>query len=588
MLLPGLWMCRIKMGMNKNEIAAVFREIGLFLELKGENPFKVRAYNSAARILELLTDDLERLVQNKGLNEIKGIGKTLAENIEELVLTGKLDLYNELRASIPDGLIEMLKISGLGPKKIQILYEKMDIASIRELEYAIKENRLVELPGFGIKTQNRLLLGIEYLKSNQGLYYYAEILRPSLDLIEALKKHSGVAGASISGSMRRRVEVVKDINITASGENPAEIIRYFTYLPQVEDIISMDDNRAIVGLGSGIQVDLKVVAPRDFVYVLRHDTGSREHNQALIDYAFKKGYTLNEQGLFQGDQRIECQDEKEIYKVLGLNYIPPELRENRGEIEWAQGAPFPELVEHKDIKGIFHIHTTMSDGANTLEEMVRKAAELGYEYIGISDHSQSAFYANGLKIEAVKSQQTEIKRLQALYPQIAILSGIESDIKADGSLDYPDDVLAAFDFVIASVHSHFRLSCEDQTQRIMKALSHPAVTMLGHPTGRILLAREGYALDMEKILETARDYGVIIELNSSPARLDIDWRYLRKAMDLGLMISINPDAHRIEELDDVFFGVSVARKGWLNRESVFNCYDSKWIREYLINKKKQT
>lgn len=573
------------MVMNKHEIAGVLRDIGLFLELKGENPFKIRAYNNGARTIELLSEDPEKLVSEKRLGDIKGIGKTLAENIEELVQTGKLAVYNELRASIPNGLIEMLKIPGLGPKKIQILYEKMDIASIRELEYAIKENRLVELPGFGLKTQNRLLLGIEYLKSNQGLYYYAEVLRTSLNIIETLKRHPGVLEAEISGSMRRTAEVVRNINITASGDNPADIIRYFAYLPQVEDIISLDDNRAIVSLGSGIQVDLKVVAPKEYIYALRYYTGSKEHNRALSNHAVAKGYTLNEYSLFKGDKRIECKDEQDIYKELGLSFIPPELRENDGEIEWAKTAPFPRLVEFKDIKGVFHIHTNMSDGANTLEEMVKKAEELGYGYIGISDHSQSAYYANGLKIDGIKSQQREIQRLQALHPRITILSGIESDIKADGSLDYSDDILASFDFVIASVHSNFRLSQEDQTQRIIRALSHPAVTMLGHPTGRILLAREGYALDMERILEVARDYGVIVELNSSPARLDIDWRYLRKAAELGLMISINPDAHRIEELDDVFFGVAAARKGWQTQKNVFNCYNGKWVGEYLMQRK---
>lgn len=573
--------------MNRHEIARVFQELGLLLELKGDNPFKTRAYYNGARIIDLLQEDLETLVREKRLEDIKGIGKTLAENIEELVLTGKLGLYDELRASIPGSVVEMLKIPGLGPKKIRILYEKLDITGIRELEYAIKENRLVELPGFGVKTQNRLLLGIEYLKSNQDLYYYAEVLKAALELLDALNEYTGVQKASLAGSIRRAMEVVRDINLVASGEKPAEIIRYFTNLSQVEDILSLDDNRVKVALESGIQAELRVVSPSEYANTLRYFTGSKEHNAALTQLAGENGLTLSAEGLFRDKQRIEYHTEEDFFKELGLFYIPPELRENKGEIEWAHNKVLPGLVEYQDIKGVFHVHTNMSDGTNTLEEMVKAAAKLGYEYIGISDHSQSAFYAHGLKIDAVRSQRKEIARLQLQYPQISILAGIESDIKPDGSLDYPEDVLAAFDFVIASVHSNFRLSREAQTERIVKALAHPAVTMLGHPTGRILLAREGYALDMEIILEAARNYGVIIELNSSPARLDIDWRYLRKAIDLGLMISINPDAHRIEELDDVFFGVAAARKGWLTRDNVFNCYDAKWVRDYLVHRRKK-
>lgn len=554
--------------------------------LKGKTPLKPRPTITGPGLWKLSRRIWSFWCGKKRLEEIKGIGKTLRENIEELYSTGRLALYEEVRASIPDGVLELLRIPGLGPKKVQILYEKLDIASMRELEYAIKENRLVELPGFGLKTQNRLLSGIEYLKSNQGLYYYAEVLKDALELLENLRQHPGVYKAGLAGSMRRAMEVVRNINLVAAGDRPAEIIRHFTLLAQVEDILSLEENRASVVLEQGIQADLRVVRPEDYACALLYYTGSKEHNKALAELAAEKGLTLEPLGIFQGGKKLECQEEKELYRTLGLAYIPPELRENRGEIQWAQSRPLPELVEYRDIKGAFHIHTTRSDGTNTLEEMVQAASKMGYEYIGISDHSQSAYYAHGLKTEAIKSQREEIARLQDKYPQILILSGIESDIKADGSLDYPDDVLKDFDFVIASVHSHFRLSREAQTERIVKALSHPAVTMLGHPTGRILLAREGYALDLEKILHAAREYGAIIELNASPARLDLDWRYIRKAKDMGIMISINPDAHRVAELDDVFFGVAVARKGWLTREDVFNCRDVKWVKDYLLRRKK--
>lgn len=573
--------------MNKQQVAQVLREIALLLELKGENSFKIRAYSNGARVIELLEDDLETLVKERRLTEVKGIGSALAEKVSEMVTRGQSDYYKELRASIPEGVLEILRVPGLGPKKVQMLYEGLGISNLRELEYAVKENRLAELPGFGAKTQAKVAAGLDYLKSFQGLYYYAEVLPQALELLEKLGAFPGLKQASLAGSLRRANEIVKDIDLAAAADKPEDITALFTRLPGVKDILSQGDTKASIRLESGLQADLLVVGETDFPYALHHFTGSKEHNTALRHYARNRGFKINEYGLFQGEHKIPCKNEEEIYQALGMSYIPPELREGGAEIEAALRGSLPRLLSTADIKGIFHVHTNMSDGDHSLENMVLASIDLGYEYIGISDHSQSAFYAHGLKTDDIRMQQEMIEGLRRQHQdKIRIFSGIESDIKADGSLDYPDEILASFDFVIASVHSHFKLGEEEQTRRIVKAISHPAVTMLGHPTGRILLARPGYALNMKAVLEAARDYGVIIELNSSPARLDIDWRYLRQAKELGVMISINPDAHRIEELPDVAYGVAVARKGWLTSRDVFNCYEADAVVQYLQERKR--
>ncbi len=572
--------------MKKNEVAGILEEIGILLEIKEDNPFKSRAYINGARIVLNLEEDLETLVSENRLTAISGIGQALSGKITEYVRTGKLQYYEELKASIPAGLMEMLRVPGLGPKKVRILYEKLGITNLRSLEYACKENRLVELPGFGVKTQEKVLAGIEYLKTFQGQYYYAEALGLAWTALEPLRQHPGVTEASLAGSIRRAKEVVGDIDLVAAAENTAEITGFFSELPQVREVVSCGETMTSVLLDSGIRADLRVVKPREYPYALHHFTGSKEHNTALRRLAKEKGLKINEYGLFSGEELIPCHTEKELYAALGLNYIPPELRENTGEIEAAQHGPLPELLKVGDIKGIFHLHTTYSDGSNSIAEMVEEALRYGYEYIGISDHSQTAAYAGGLKAADIRRQHEEIRRLREVYPKIAICFGIESDIRFDGALDYPDDLLADFDFVIASVHSQFRMTEEDMTKRIVKAMSHPAVTMLGHATGRILLAREGYPVNIEVILKTALEHGVIMELNASPARLDLDWRHLKKAKEMGVLISINPDAHRIEEINDINYGIAVARKGWLAKEDVFNCYPVNWVSEYLAKKQR--
>lgn len=567
--------------MEKQVVAQFLNEIALFLELKGENQFKVRAYQNAARTVELLNEDLRELIKSGKIKEIKGIGKTLADNITELVVTGNLTYYQELKQSIPLGLLEIIKIPGLGPKKAAKLYDALGIASIAELEYACRENRLIELKGFGPKSQENILKGIDHIKKYRGQFIYADVFLEGEKLIADLKECADVIDISIAGSLRRFKEIVKDIDILVSSKDSLKVMDFFTELSQVTEVISKGATKTSVTLHSGINVDLRVVAPDEFYYALHHFTGSKEHNTALRHRAKTMGIKINEYGLFQGEERIEVDSELGFFQALGLSYIPPELRENMGEIEAAQEGKLPNLLEFGDIQGVFHIHTNYSDGRDTLEELVAEAKKAGFKYLGISDHSQTAVYAGGLKVAAILKQKKEIDKFNEANPDFYVFQGIESDIHADGSLDYPDDILKEFDFVIASIHSGFSITGEKATQRLIKAMENPYLTMLGHPTGRILLGREGYGPDMQKVIQAAKENKVIIELNASPYRLDIDWRYLKSAKEKGVLISINPDAHRKKELYDTVYGVKMARKGWLEKKDVFNTLSVEEVKEYL-------
>lgn len=571
-------------NLDKKKVAHILHEIGILLELKGENPFKVRAYINGARTIEMLNEDIYELVKTNRISEVKGIGKALAENITELINTGDLAYYYELRDSIPDGLLELLNIPGLGPKKAYRLYEALGIASIAELEYACHENRLIELKGFGPKSQANILKGIDHIKKYQGRFIYADVIGQAHQLVENLKACPQLLKISLAGSLRRFKEIIKDIDLVASSLEPEKIMDCLVSLPQIAEVIVKGETKSSVKLVTGINVDLRVVAPDEFYSALHHFTGSKEHNTALRHRAKSQGIKINEYGLFQGEERLCINDEEGFFQALGLSFIPPELRENMGEIEAAEKGKLPRLVKLEDIQGVFHIHTNYSDGVNTLPELVAEAKKAGYKYLGISDHSQTAVYAGGLKVEAVKRQREEIREFNANNRDFYVFHGIESDIHADGSLDYPDEILALFDFVIASVHSGFSITGEKATARLIKAMENPHVTMLGHPTGRILLGRQGYEPDMEKVIKAARVNNVIIELNASPYRLDVDWRYLKLAQEEGVKISINPDAHRKEELYDTVFGVKVARKGWLTKENVFNTYDLAKIKKYLAAK----
>ncbi len=569
--------------MNKKEVAKILEEIGTILDLKGENPFKVRAYYNGARIVETLDKDLADLVKTREIAGIKGIGKALVEKISTLVNEGSLPFYDELKSSIPEGLLQMLKIPGLGVKKVKVIFDKLGIISIGELEYACRENRLRDLQGFGQKSQDKVLKSIELQKKYSERFLVPVAEDEARQVIDYLKKNRKIIRVEIAGSLRRKMETIKDLDIIASCDegNGEDIMQFFVSYDQSIRIISQGVTKSAIILDSGITAELRLVNDSEYPFLLQHATGSKEHNTQMRRLAKEHNYKMNEYGLFSDDKLIVCKDEYEIYTNLGLQIIPPELREGMGEIESAKVKYLPEVYDGNPFYGLFHVHTTYSDGANSLKEIADACQSMGLEYVGICDHSKSAFYANGLSEERVKEQQTEIDQLNARYNEFKIFKGIEADILQDGSLDYEDDVLATFDFVIASVHSNFNLSEEAMTERICRALQNPYVTMLGHPTGRLLLAREPYKVDMEKVIDVAGNERKIIEINANPFRLDLDWRWGKLARSKGIKTAINPDAHSVEGLKDYHYGIGIARKGGFSKKEIINTFTMNEMEAYF-------
>ncbi len=556
--------------LDKREIIRILEEIALLLELKGENPFKARAYASAARSLEGATEEIQELIASRGLETLPGIGEAIREKIETLAATGTLPYHEELRAGFPPGIFEILAIPGLGPKKVRVIWEKLGVSSLGELEYACSENRLAGLPGFGRRSQEKTLRGIELLKKHRGRFLCDVALGEAEGLLGALGGHAASIRMSLAGSIRRRCETSKDIDVVASSDDPASLMEAFVTLPRVAEVVARGETRRSVRLASGMGADLRVVKDPEFPFALHHFTGSKDHNVAMRGRAVRRGMKMNEYGLFRGARRVPCKDEEEIFSRLGLAYIPPELRENYGEIEAAEEGEIPELVKLEDLRGVLHVHTSASDGSATLPEMAEAARRLGLEYIGICDHSKSARYAGGLNEKQVEEQHLAIEALNRSLEGITILKGIEVDILPDGQLDFADEVLATFDFVVASVHSGFNLTEAAMTERIIRAVTNRNVRILGHPTGRLLLAREAYPVNLPAVIEAAAETGVCIELNANPHRLDVDWRMIPKVKEAGLRVSINPDAHHPAGLGDMRYGVGIARKGWLTREEILN------------------
>jgi DNA polymerase (family 10) len=555
--------------MQQRSIPAILEEIGALLEIEGENPFKVKAYYSAAKILAS-TDDLDLLIHEGRLKEIKGIGDALAAKITEYAETGKIAYYEELKQKIPVSLLELLHVPNLGPQKIRVLYEQLGVTNLGELEYACQENRLVNLPRFGEKTQQKIMKGIDFFKRHRGEFLFGEIYPTAMRIKQSLEEAVPEGIVEVCGSIRRRKEIVKDIDILVASKNGLVVSAAFTSLPEIDEVLLEGETKTSCRLTSGINADLRVVDPASFPCALVYFTGNKEHNVRLRGIAKSLSLKLNEYGLFDGDAALPVADEADLYRHLGLSYICPELREDMGEIEAAASQSLPQLVELSDLKGTLHVHTNLSDGIDDLEAIAAAARQLGLSYVGICDHSKSAFYAGGLKADQVRSQWEAIDHFNQENSDVVFLKGIESDILVDGSLDYDSDVLSGFDFVVASVHSSFSMAKPDMEARIIKAMANPFTTILGHPTGRLLLARDGFDIDMRTIIDAAAEYGVILELNASPYRLDTDWRHLIHAKQKGVMISIDPDAHSAKGLHDVFYGVGIARKGWLEPRNVVN------------------
>lgn len=571
--------------MQEKAVSDILNEIGALLEIKGENPFKSKAYYNAARAISGI-EDLDSVIKNKGLKKIKGIGDAIASKIEEYVATGTIEYLENLKKEVPPSLLELLEIPNLGPKKIKVLYDTLGITNIGELEYACRENRLIALPNFGEKSQEKILKGIEFIKRHKGEYLLGDVYPQAQSLKEKLLEIIPEENIDVCGSIRRKKEVVKDIDILVATKDREEITKTFISLPEIEEVLLTGETKTSCRLKSGVEADLRIVDKISFPYAVMYFTGSKEHNVRLRSISKSKGWKLNEYGLFEGESLIACASEEEIYRTLGLQFIPPELREDMGEIEAAINGSIPELINFEDIKGIFHIHSDFSDGTDTIEKLSIKAKKMGIFYIGISDHSKSAYYAGGLKVDQITRQWELIDSLNKKNSDFYIFKGIESDILTDGSLDYDPDILKGFDFVIASVHSSFNMKKEEMEKRLIKAIENPFTTILGHPTGRLLLSRDGYPVDIKKIIDACAENTVIIELNANPYRLDLDWRYLKYAKEKGVLISINPDAHSADGFYDIFYGIGIARKGWLEKKDVLNAKTLSDIKDTLLKIKK--
>jgi len=583
--------------MDKKEIAEILEEIGALLDLKGENPFRVRAYYNAARTIDGLQEDLSKLVEENRLTQIKGIGKDLAAKITEMVTTNKLQFYEELTASMPAGLMEMLKIPGLGPKRAKLLYEKLGIDTVEKLEAACNAGKVAALDGFGEKSQQKILEGIALVRQFSGRHHYHKALAAAQPIIEALRAHDGVIRCSIAGSLRRCRETIGDIDflVSTKPKDAPGVIEDFARLPGILSVTAKGKTKASVVLKGGIQADLRVVSDAQYPFALNYFTGSKEHNIALRARALRlKNFSLNEYGFSPAAEKeksakelgssIKCWDEEDLYKALELDYVPPELREDMGEIEAAEKGDLPKLVELSNLRGTFHCHSIWSDGIESVESIAQAAMDLGLEYLGIADHSKSERQANGLDEKRVRQQAEEIKKLNARFAEqgFRIFFGTECDILSDGSLDFDDKTLALFDYVVAAVHQGFNMDADKMTKRICKALAHPKVTMLAHPTGRLLLEREGYAVNMPAVIEAAAKHHKIIEINAHPYRLDMDWRLWKHAKELGVKCAINPDAHNIDDLQFLAIGVGIARKGWLTKPDVVNCLPLKDVVKILL------
>ena len=562
--------------MNKDEIAGVFENIARLLELKGENPFKVRAYTHAARALETLSEPLETLIAEERLTAVDGIGKATGEKITELSTHNRLDYYDHLREEFPPDILTLFEIQGLGAKKIKALWDTLKVHSVTSLERACKDGSVAALPGFGEKTAANILKGIEHMRSHAGEFLFGDVAHIAEGLLDDLRGHPDVNLAQIAGSFRRKKEIVRDLDFIVSTKQPEAVMAFFTTHPLVENVLAHGATKSSVILKSGVQCDLRAITGPEFPFALNYFTGSKEHNVRMRSRALSRGWSLNEYRFSAAEGRElreplpEVHEEADIYRALGLDHVEPELREDRGEIDAAEKHKLPHLIEWTNLRGTFHNHTTASDGRATLENMVAAAKELGLEYLGIADHSKASFQASGLDEIRLAAQVARIAELNAADKDFRIFAGTECDILKDGSLDFADEVLATLDYVVASVHSSFTMPEAEMTNRIIRACENPHVTMLGHLTGRLLLSREPYQLNIPAILDAAAATGTIIELNANPRRLDLDWRWWPLAKEKGVKCAINPDAHTTAGLQDLLFGVGIARKGWLTKNDVIN------------------
>lgn len=564
--------------MKKADIVDILEDIAVLLELKGENPFKIRAYTTGARALETLEDDLGELIEADKLGSVKGIGSALVEKIETLHSTGELKYYTDLRASIAPGLIEMLEIPGLGGKKVKKIYDALGVDSIDALKAACESGQVEALKGFGKKSAEKILTGIANREAYTKRHHWWSARQVAEPILEGLRSLPQVKQAEVAGSLRRLTETVGDLDFIVAAEDSQEVMHWFVSQPSVAEVTAQGTTKSSVRFEGGLQADLRVVQPEQFAFALHHFTGSKDHNVAMRQRALARGFRLSEWGLSEKSvddatyQGHGIKDEAGLFEFLGLTFIAPELREGLGELEAAESKQLPRLVEASDIRGVFHNHTTASDGRNTIEEMAAAAESLGWEYLGLADHSKASFQANGLNDKQVLQMVDRVRSFnESGESTVHVFAGIECDILPDGSLDLEDSTFEALDYTVMSVHSSFSQSEEEMTARVIRAIEHPATKMLGHPTGRLLLRREPYQINLPKVIDAAIANRVIIEINANPHRLDMDWRFWRRAAERGLMCAINPDAHSVDGLQYYRAGVNIARKGWLTKEQLLNC-----------------
>ena len=576
--------------MDKKDIIDVLERIGTMLEIKGENPFKVRAYFSGARTLQTMEEDLGEVIRSGKLGEIPGIGKALTEKVETLFNTGQLEFYEKLVASVPDGLMDLLEVPGLGGKKIKALHEQLAVDSIESLTQACKAGKVAELKGFGEKTQEKILSGIKNREAYAARHLWWDARAVVDRILPGLKELPEVEKVEAAGSFRRGMETVGDLDFIVASGNPAPIMEWFTSMDGVTEVTAHGDTKSSIRLEGGMQADLRVVPPEQFYFALHHFTGSKDHNVRMRQKALSLGLSLSEWGLRPEEEKdstrkagpIEAHAEEDVFRALGLSYVPPALREGMGEVEAAERGELPELIKYTDLRGCFHNHTTASDGRNSLEEMAAEADHRGWDYLGIADHSKSSFQANGLNEERLLKQVQAIHEFNASGRcRARLFAGSEVDILSEGRLDFEDEVLEKLDYVVASVHNGLSQDEETMTHRLIRAIEHPQVTMLGHLSGRLLLRREASRLNVQKVIDAALANGKMLELNANPMRLDMDWRHWRKAAERGLLCCINPDAHALHHFDYQLAGVYAARKGWLQAEHIFNTRTLGEVVDYL-------
>lgn len=557
--------------MRNREIAKIFNEIADILEIKGENPFRIRAYRRAAQNIDGLAKDVAE-ISVEDLIKVPGIGADLAEKIREYVKTGGLRFYDELKNEVPSGLVDLLSVPGIGPKTAKILFEKLHIKDIDGLERHAKEGTLKGIPGIQAKTEENILKGIAMIRKHTGRFPIGRVLPVAEEIMGKLRENPFVNKLSIAGSLRRWKDTIKDIDNLATSKDSRKVMKAFVDLPQVKEVLMMGPTKSSIITREGIQVDLRVVSEDSFGAALAYFTGSKQHNIRLREMAVKSGLKINEYGIFdvKTEKKLGGRHEGDIYKILDMPFIDPELREDTGEVEAALKGTLPSLVKVEDIKGDLHVHSRYSDGSHDLGELVDAAKARGYEYIAITDHSKGLGIAGGMSIDKVLEQNKKIKALNKKLKGFQLLSGTETDIRSDGSLDYPDEVLERFDIVIASIHSGFRQSREQITKRLVSAMQNPYVSIIAHPTGRIIGEREAYEVDMEAVLKAAAETGTAMEINAYPLRLDLNDIYIRKAKEMGVPVAVNTDAHVTYQFDFMTYGIGTARRGWVEKKDVLN------------------